>query len=179
MIRKLTRAKLLSILPLLGSLALVAAIVFSGSDSQVFVPSTPSLDSAGEAADSGESSLADTHSARDVSGFNIFSPVRGGAAFDLPETLSVEAVLEKGLNELELSPTHVAFRGTAAADSVRCEWRGIARTLEPSVATRPRVFPTPGGIYTVPSDISRRSVIPRLCSRPPLERASAGSSTSP
>ena len=28
------------------------------------------------------------------------------------------------------SPVHLAFRGTAQEDSVRCEWRGVARTPE-------------------------------------------------
>ena len=71
-----------------------------------------------------------THEARDVSSFNIFSPLYGGAASGFKKTLSVEEVLEKGLNGLELSPVHLAFRGTANADSVRCEWRGVAQTLE-------------------------------------------------
>ena len=75
-----------------------------------------------------DDSPVDELKARDVSGFDIFSPVRGGAAFELPDALSVEIVLEKGLNELELSPVHLAIRGTADAESVRCDWRGIART---------------------------------------------------
>ena len=83
-----------------------------------------------EVTGSRESSPVGARGTRGVSGFNIFSPVRGGAAFELPDTLSVETVLEKGLNELELSPVHLAFRGAAAAGSVRCEWRGIARTPE-------------------------------------------------
>ena len=52
-----------------------------------------------------------------------------GAAFDAERPLpTVEAILEDGFNELELSPGHLALRGTAQADSIRCDWRGVART---------------------------------------------------
>ena len=40
----------------------------------------------------------------------------------------MEEVLEEGLLLAGASPVQLAIRGTAAADSVRCEWRGIART---------------------------------------------------
>ena len=42
---------------------------------------------------------------------------------------SVEDVLENGLDDEGLSPVHLVFRGTADIDSIRCEWRGRARTL--------------------------------------------------
>ena len=45
-------------------------------------------------------------------------------------TASVEDVLKKGLALAKASPVQLAFRGTAAAGSVRCEWRGVARTPE-------------------------------------------------
>ena len=35
-----------------------------------------------------------------------------------------------GLLQVGASPVHLAFRGTSVADSIRCDWRGIARTLE-------------------------------------------------
>ena len=38
---------------------------------------------------------------------------------------SVEDVLEQGLRLAGASPVHIAFRGTANAGSVRCEWRGM------------------------------------------------------
>lgn len=64
-----------------------------------------------------------------VSRFGLFSGL-GGAAFggdyDSP---SVEDVLEEGLYVAGASPTHIAFRGEASAGSVRCDWRGDARTL--------------------------------------------------
>ena len=38
--------------------------------------------------------------------------------------------MEKGLKVAEASPVHIAFRGTADWGSVRCGWRGIARTAQ-------------------------------------------------
>ena len=66
---------------------------------------------------------------RDVSHFNLFTMYPVGAAYtsDL-SAHSVEVVLEKGLWLSEMSPVHLAVRGTAAANSTRCEWRGVART---------------------------------------------------
>ena len=67
---------------------------------------------------------------RDVSGVNLFGPQGGAAAFTPQETPTVEETLEKGLRLAEASPVQIALRGTAAADSVRCDWRGVARTLD-------------------------------------------------
>ncbi len=63
-----------------------------------------------------------------MSTFTLFASVPGGVASSEPEADSVEAVLEHGRRLAESSPVHLAFWGTAAADSVRCEWRGVART---------------------------------------------------
>ena len=41
---------------------------------------------------------------------------------------TVEELLEYGLRLARASPVHLAIRGTAGADTVRCAWRGIART---------------------------------------------------
>ena len=66
---------------------------------------------------------------RDVATFRLFSFDEVGAAFPADEgTDSVEEVLEKGLALAEVSPVHLAFRGTGQNDSTRCQWRGIART---------------------------------------------------
>ena len=65
---------------------------------------------------------------RDVSGLALFSTLSGGAAYEPENTAGVEDVLEKGLALAEASPVHLAFRGTAQSGSVRCEWRGVART---------------------------------------------------
>ena len=68
---------------------------------------------------------------RAVSAFSIFSlPATQGAAFEPVDAATVEEVLEQGLGLAGASPVHIGFRGTAAVDSVRCEWRGIARTPE-------------------------------------------------
>lgn len=40
----------------------------------------------------------------------------------------MEDILEKRLAQAEASPVHLSVRGTAKSDSMRCEWRGIART---------------------------------------------------
>ena len=40
----------------------------------------------------------------------------------------MEELLEEGLHRAGASPVHLAIRGTPAADSTRCAWRGIART---------------------------------------------------
>ena len=42
----------------------------------------------------------------------------------------MEELLEDGLYGAGASPVHLAIRGTPAADSVRCNWRGIARTAQ-------------------------------------------------
>ena len=61
---------------------------------------------------------------------DLFSTMVGAGAArgEAPYASTVEELLEKGLNEAEASPTHIAIRGTAATDSIRCSWRGIART---------------------------------------------------
>ena len=43
---------------------------------------------------------------------------------------TVEELLEDGLHLVGASPVHLAIRGTPAANSVRCAWRGIVRTAE-------------------------------------------------
>ena len=66
---------------------------------------------------------------RDVESFDLFSGSGGQAAgYPVDGTASVEEVLEQGLRSAGASPVHIAVRGTASADSVRCDWRGIART---------------------------------------------------
>ncbi len=53
-----------------------------------------------------------------------------GAMFEEFEAPSVETVLESGWLSSGLSPTHIAFRGTARRNSAMCDWYGIARTAE-------------------------------------------------
>ena len=67
----------------------------------------------------------------DVSGFSIISPQSHVPASDHEvETPTVEEVLKDGLDQLELSPTHIVVRGTGQSDSIRCEWHGVARTTD-------------------------------------------------
>ena len=68
-IRKLVRARPLSIFLLLGSLALVAAIALTESRGPVTFPQTPGSDFTGEATESREVAPVDSLMARDVSGF--------------------------------------------------------------------------------------------------------------
>ncbi len=56
--------------------------------------------------------------------------VRGATYGHDGDAASVEDVLAKGLRLAEVSPVHLAVRGIADAGSVRCEWRGVARTPE-------------------------------------------------
>ena len=52
------------------------------------------------------------------------------AAFATGETATVEELLEEGFYLAGASPAHLAIRGTPAAGSVRCAWRGVARTAD-------------------------------------------------
>ena len=53
----------------------------------------------------------------------------GYAMSSIGPAATVEEVMEKGLRLAGASPVHVAVRGTPSSNSVRCEWRGIARTV--------------------------------------------------
>ena len=67
---------------------------------------------------------------RDVSAFDLFSNRWDRAtAYSHEGAASVEGVLSLGLHLVGASPVHIAFLGTAHASSVRCDWRGVARTL--------------------------------------------------
>ena len=66
---------------------------------------------------------------RDVGSFDLFSGSGGQAAgYPVDGTASVKEVLQQGLRSAGASPVHIAVRGTASGESVRCDWRGIART---------------------------------------------------
>ena len=70
-----------------------------------------------------------TNASVDAESFDLFSGRSGSSvAYVGADTASVEDVLERGLRLAETSPVHIAIRGTASASSVRCGWRGIART---------------------------------------------------
>ncbi len=68
---------------------------------------------------------------RNVTGFSFIGAQSPPGMSDYHHPAStVEAILEKGLREIEASPTHIVVRGTAQADSIRCDWRGVARTVD-------------------------------------------------
>ena len=54
----------------------------------------------------------------------------GEAAAATGRESTVEELLAEGLGRAGASPVHLAIRGTPAADSVRCGWRGVARTAK-------------------------------------------------
>ena len=56
--------------------------------------------------------------------------LHAAAAQSTAPTPSVEELLEQGYRLAGVSPVHLAIRGTPAANSVRCAWRGIARTTD-------------------------------------------------
>ena len=68
----------------------------------------------------------------DVGLVDLFSggAVSGAASGGDADAATVEEVIELGLRLAGASPTHLAFRGTVADDSIRCDWRGVARTPE-------------------------------------------------
>ena len=68
---------------------------------------------------------------RGVSALDLFSGRSGsGVTYSAYSTRepTVEEILEAGLRLAGASPVHIALRGTASRESVRCAWRGIART---------------------------------------------------
>ena len=67
---------------------------------------------------------------RDVSGINLTALSIRGSAYGGGEASTVEDVFEKGLFLLEASAAHIAVRGTPQDDSLRCPWRGVARTAQ-------------------------------------------------
>ena len=54
----------------------------------------------------------------------------GEAAAATGREPTVDELLEEGLGRAGASPVHLAIRGTPAADSVRCAWRGVARSVK-------------------------------------------------
>ena len=68
-------------------------------------------------------------------GSGIAAGLRSNGASAVPSVVdltasTVEELLEDGLHLAGASPVHLAVRGTAGAATVRCAWRGIARTAE-------------------------------------------------
>ncbi len=111
----------------------------SSPDATVQELSASARTAAGEPFAAGPAGLARPADARVVtlSGAPGFggATARGGqrstsAAYATDESPTVEELLEDGWHLAGASPVHLAIRGTAAAGSVRCAWRGIARTAQ-------------------------------------------------
>ena len=64
---------------------------------------------------------------RSMSEYTFLQPKSDGAMFDY-ELPDAEEVLEQGLYGAGASPTHIAIVGTPVANSVRCNWHGVAMT---------------------------------------------------
>ena len=94
---------------------------------------------------------------RDVSLLALFDPPGSGTAYEPQPAASVEDVLQKGLLLSEASPVRIAVRGTADTGSVRCAWRGVARTPKQREKTV-RFWLELGGTAQLPSpaEVERR-----------------------
>ena len=64
----------------------------------------------------------------DVSQVDLFLGSGGSAAPGNADLATVEDVLEKGFRLAELSPVHIVTEGTGQQNTLRCAWRGVART---------------------------------------------------
>ncbi len=121
--------KLLPIPVVLALLALFTAYVFTQDATPTSLPSDATATAAATFSPSTPGSMPPSTTPRDVSQFGLFSGP-GGAAYDTDYVSpSTEDVLEKGLYAAGASPTHIAIRGMADESSIRCDWRGSARTL--------------------------------------------------
>ena len=64
----------------------------------------------------------------DVSQVDLFLGSGGSAAPGNADLATVEDVLEKGFRSAEISPVHIVTEGTGQQNTLRCAWRGVART---------------------------------------------------
>ena len=95
-------------------------------------PPDPQLESPPECPSAlNETNSCPAREVRDVSEFGVVGPRASGAAGPhSAEAPSVEEILEKGRWGAGVTPTHIVVRGTPGRDSVRCAWRGAARTTQ-------------------------------------------------
>ncbi len=115
-------------LGLAGALLVVLMVLLAGggeSDERVadgaagsMAPTVPTVAAGG--ADQGPAPAADAVRAQRA---------RGAATSSSGPAPTVEEVLAEGLALAGASPVQLAIRGTAGAESVRCAWRGVARTV--------------------------------------------------
>ena len=72
-------------------------------------------------------------SPRDVSGYQVYGrpyEARSAVIGERTSAPTVEEIMEKGLRLAGASPVHIVVRVSGLPNSVRCSWRGIARTPE-------------------------------------------------
>ena len=67
---------------------------------------------------------------RDVSSLRLFSGGIGIPAFGENNLGNLEEILATGLKLAEASPVHHALQATSNQNTVRCDWRGVARTAD-------------------------------------------------
>ena len=84
---------------------------------------------AGSETSAGASMTASASEAREPLGMEG-GPARVAAVASQGPVATVEGILKEGLHLAGASPVHLAIRGTPAATSVRCAWRGVARTAD-------------------------------------------------
>ncbi|MDE2904085.1 MAG: cadherin domain-containing protein, partial [Chloroflexota bacterium] len=75
-----------------------------------------------------QAGAADIAASRGDVSEGVASASGGEATASSPDAATVEELLKDGLHVIGASPAHLAIRGTPAATSVRCLWRGTART---------------------------------------------------
>ena len=75
-----------------------------------------------------QAGAADIAASRGVVSEGGGSASGGEATASSPDAATVEELLRDGLHVIGASPAHLAIRGTPTATSVRCVWRGTART---------------------------------------------------
>ena len=111
---------------LLGAVVLLAAAMAAGAGHN-----GPNLGPAAQVTgDDSAGAVADDPAARERAAAR--DPVADRSDSEMYATVdsaaTVEELLEHGLGLVGASPVHLAVRGTAGSDTVRCGWRGIART---------------------------------------------------
>ena len=89
----------------------------------------PSTEPPAPAQQAMDDKAASATSLRDVSDIGLLRGSGVAAYHEYNNSPSVEDMLSGGLHAAGVTPSHIALRGTVNAGSIRCDWRGSARTL--------------------------------------------------
>ena len=112
---------------LLLCLGILLAAAGGCSESPMDAPDMSAYENNGASSQDTSESAREEKEAADKHAFTPRTTILGTGS--RPDPLpTVEETLENGLREAGASPVHLAVTGTPNADSVRCKWRGIART---------------------------------------------------